>query len=95
MIPYYPISDAIMRQITELKLSKIKRRIEENHRAEFVYDNALVNAVASRCTEVDSGARNVDHILTGTLLPFTKIFRSTISCCTRARLVSVTCETTN
>jgi type VI secretion system protein VasG len=58
-----------MRQITELKLSKIKRRIEENHRAEFVYDNALVNAVASRCTEVDSGARNVDHILTGTLLP--------------------------
>ena len=69
VIPYYPISDAIMRQITELKLSKIKRRIEENHRAEFVYDNALVNAVASRCTEVDSGARNVDHILTGTLLP--------------------------
>jgi type VI secretion system protein VasG len=69
VIPYYPISDAIMCQITELKLSKIKRRIEENHRAEFVYDNALVNAVASRCTEVDSGARNVDHILTGTLLP--------------------------
>jgi type VI secretion system protein VasG len=69
VIPYYPISDAIMRQMTELKLSKIKRRIEENHRAEFVYDNALVNAVASRCTEVDSGARNVDHILTGTLLP--------------------------
>lgn len=69
VIPYYPINDAIMRQITELKLSKIKRRIEENHRAEFVYDNALVNAVASRCTEVDSGARNVDHILTGTLLP--------------------------
>ena len=69
VIPYYPIRDAIMRQITELKLSKIKRRIEENHRAEFVYDNALVNAIASRCTEVDSGARNVDHILTGTLLP--------------------------
>jgi type VI secretion system protein VasG len=69
VIPYYPIRDAIMRQITELKLSKIKRRIEENHRAEFIYDNALVNAVASRCTEVDSGARNVDHILTGTLLP--------------------------
>jgi type VI secretion system protein VasG len=69
VIPDYPIRDAIMRQITELKLSKIKRRIEENHRAEFVYDNALVNAIASRCTEVDSGARNVDHILTGTLLP--------------------------
>jgi uncharacterized membrane protein len=69
VVPYYPISDTIMRQITELKLSKIKRRIEENHRAEFVYDNALVNAVASRCTEVDSGARNVDHIINRSLLP--------------------------
>ena len=69
VIPYYPIRDEIMRRIIELKLSKVRRRIAENHRAELVYDDALVAAVASRCTEVDSGARNVDHILTGTLLP--------------------------
>ncbi len=69
VIPYYPIRDEIMRRIIELKLSKIRRRIAENHRAELAYDDTLVDAVASRCTEVDSGARNVDHILTGTLLP--------------------------
>jgi type VI secretion system protein VasG len=40
-----------------------------NHKAEFSYDDALVEAVLARCTEVDSGARNVDHILNGTLLP--------------------------
>lgn len=69
VIPYYPISDDIMHRIIELKLGKIQRRITENHRAEFRFDQSLVNAIANRCTEVDSGARNVDYILTGTLLP--------------------------
>jgi len=69
VIPYYPIRDEIMRRIIELKLGKIRRRIAENHRAELVYDDSLIAAVAQRCTEVDSGARNVDHILAGTLLP--------------------------
>jgi type VI secretion system protein VasG len=58
-----------MHKIISLKLGKIQRRILENHRAEFSYDESLVKAVCSRCTEVDSGARNVDYILTGTLLP--------------------------
>jgi type VI secretion system protein VasG len=69
VIPYYPITDAIMRQIIELQLGRIRARLLENHRAKFTYDDALISAVASRCTEVESGARNVDHILTRTLLP--------------------------
>jgi type VI secretion system protein VasG len=52
-----------------LKLSKIKRRIAQNHGARFEYGSDLVDGVAARCTEVDSGARNVDNILNGTLLP--------------------------
>ena len=47
----------------------IRRRIDQNHQAQFDYDDALVNAVLARCTEVDSGARNVDTILNGTLAP--------------------------
>jgi len=58
-----------MKRIIDLKLRKIKRRIEANHNAEFVYEASLIDAVAQRCNEVDSGARNVDHILSGTLLP--------------------------
>ncbi len=69
VVPFFPISPDIMRRIIGLQLSRIMRRIKENHRAAMSYDEALVTAIADRCTEVESGARNVDHILTRTLLP--------------------------
>jgi len=69
VVPYYPISDDVLAEIIELKLERIRRRIEANHGAAFEWDDSLVEAVLARCTEVDSGARNVDHILNGTLLP--------------------------
>ncbi len=69
IIPYFPVRDEALKQIIVLKLGKIKRRIEENHKIDFTYDNAMIEEVARRCTEVESGARNVDNILTNTLLP--------------------------
>src|SRR6202011_4578075 len=69
VIPYYPIRDENLRKIVELKLDKIRKRIWQNHKIQLTYDNALVTEVANRCTEVESGARNVDNILTNTLLP--------------------------
>ncbi len=69
VIPYHPIRDENMKKIIELKLGKIKRRIFENHRIQLNYDPEVVDEVAKRCTEVESGARNVDNILTNTLLP--------------------------
>lgn len=68
-VPYYPISDEILRLIIRLQLGKIKDRIFDNHGAQFTYDDSVINTVAERCTDVDSGARNVYNILTGTLLP--------------------------
>jgi type VI secretion system protein VasG len=69
VVPYYPIPDDVLAEIIDLKLGRIARRIEANHKAVFEWDESLVDAVLARCTEVDSGARNVDHILSGTLLP--------------------------
>jgi type VI secretion system protein VasG len=69
LVPYYPVRDENLKKIVVLKLNKIVRRMAENQKIELVYDDALVNAVAARCTEVESGARNVDNILTNTLLP--------------------------
>jgi type VI secretion system protein VasG len=69
IIPFFPIRDDVMKKIVRLKLGRIQKRIEANHRVRFSYDDALVDAVAARCTEVESGARNVDNILTNTLLP--------------------------
>jgi type VI secretion system protein VasG len=68
-VPYYPIGDATMRHIFRLQLDRIGERVMQNHRAEFTYSDDLVDAIAGRCKEVDSGARNVDHILTRSLLP--------------------------
>ena len=68
-VPYYPIGDASLERIIRLKLDHIGRRVEETYRASFTYTDPLVEEIAQRCTEVESGARNIDHILTGTLLP--------------------------
>jgi type VI secretion system protein VasG len=69
VIPYYAISDDALDKIIRLKLDRIAARVGVNHQAAFVYDTKLVDAVLARCTEVDTRARNVDHILNGTLLP--------------------------
>ncbi len=68
VVPYYPLgADEIVR-IVELKLRSIQQRIRENHAAEMTYDPALVQSLADRCNR-ESGAREIDQILTQTLLP--------------------------
>ncbi|MGZ9708629.1 type VI secretion system ATPase TssH [Pseudomonas sp. GNP013] len=69
VVPYYPVKDAILERIVALKLAHIRKRFERNHHALLSYDEALVKAIAARCTEVDSGARNIDNILSKTLMP--------------------------
>ena len=69
IIPYYPLSDEVLKKIVRLKLGKIGNRFHDNYNAKFDYSPDLVDLIASRCTEVDTGARNVDHILTRSLLP--------------------------
>jgi type VI secretion system protein VasG len=68
-VPYYPIDDASLHRIIRLKLNYIAGRLEASYRAALAYSDDLVEAIAERCTEVESGARNIDHILTGTILP--------------------------
>jgi type VI secretion system protein VasG len=58
-----------MRQIIKLQLGRVSRRMTENHNATFSYSDQLIDCIAGRCREVETGARNVDHILTRTLLP--------------------------
>jgi type VI secretion system protein VasG len=69
VVPYYPIRDEALKRIIVLKLGKIQRRVQENHKISLSYDDRLIEEVAKRCTEVESGARNVDNILTNSLLP--------------------------
>jgi type VI secretion system protein VasG len=69
VVPYYPLADDVLRQIVKLQLGRIADRFRQNHKAEFAWDDTVIEAVRGRCREVESGARNVDHILTGQLLP--------------------------
>ncbi|MEW8395665.1 MAG: type VI secretion system ATPase TssH, partial [Candidatus Thiodiazotropha sp.] len=69
VIPYYPLSDEILARVVRLQLGRIESRIEENHGIPLSYDDSVVTLIIDRCTEVESGARMVDAILTNTLLP--------------------------
>ena len=69
VIPYYPLNDEMIGAIARLQLSRIAKRVQENHRVPFTYDDAVVRLIASRCTELESGGRMIDAILTNTMLP--------------------------
>jgi type VI secretion system protein VasG len=69
VVPFFPLTDEVIREIIQLQLRRIAERMRANHKASFTYDDALITTITGRCKEVESGARNVDHILTGTLLP--------------------------
>jgi type VI secretion system protein VasG len=68
VVPYYPLGDVVLKKIIELKLKQIGDRLKQNYKATFSYAPAVVDTVAARCKDVDSGARNADHIITGTVL---------------------------
>ena len=68
-IPYYPLSDAMVSEIIRLQLGRIKRRVNDNQKLPFTYDDEVVKLIAGRCKELESGGRMIDAILTNTLLP--------------------------
>jgi type VI secretion system protein VasG len=69
VIPYYPLSDAVMGDIIRLQLGRIAARIAERHKVAFEYGEDVVALIAGRCTEPESGGRMIDAILTNTMLP--------------------------
>jgi type VI secretion system protein VasG len=68
-IPYYPLSDDMIGRIARLQLGRIEKRVQENHGIPFKYDDAAIKLITSRCTELESGGRMIEAILSNTLLP--------------------------
>jgi type VI secretion system protein VasG len=69
VVPYLPINPDAMKNITRLKLNKLMGRLSGNQNIKSQYTEKVIDLIASRCTEVDTGARNIDHILRSTLIP--------------------------
>jgi len=69
VVPYYPISKDVLQRIIKLNLSKVEKRVKENHKVPFTYDSAVPELIGQRCTELERGARMVDAMITNTMLP--------------------------
>ncbi|MEC7119165.1 MAG: type VI secretion system ATPase TssH [Pseudomonadota bacterium] len=69
VIAYYPMTDEMLVNIIELKLSQLQARLQQHYRVPLTYQDDVVEVILARCTEVDTGARNIDHILNGSVLP--------------------------
>ena len=69
VVPYYPISKEVLQSIIKLNLARVERRVLENQKVPFTYDQSVLELIGKRCTELERGARMVDALITNTLLP--------------------------
>lgn len=69
VIPYYPLSDTMLGDIVRLQIARIQKRVSENYRIPLIYNDDVVKLIVDRCTEIESGGRMIDAILTNTILP--------------------------
>ncbi len=69
VVPFYPLRKETMKGIVRMKLGQIGKRLRESHGMSFNFDASVVDRIADRCTEIDTGARNIDFIIDRTVLP--------------------------
>ena len=69
IVPFFPLLPDALAEIVRLKLDKVGRRLRDNQKIAFRYSEAVTQQIVARCTEVETGARNIDHIVNKTLLP--------------------------
>jgi type VI secretion system protein VasG len=69
VVPYYPLGDEVLAGIVRLQLGRIQKRVQLTHKVPFTFDDEIVRLIVSRCTEVESGGRMIDALLTNTVLP--------------------------
>ena len=69
VVPFYPISKEVLTRIIKLNLSRVEKRVKENHKVPFTYDESVPELIGQRCSELERGARMVDALITNTMLP--------------------------
>lgn len=69
VIPYYPLGDDDLMKISKINMRRIEKRVRSNYNASFTYDEDVLLHIVARSQEVDTGARNIENILTRSMLP--------------------------
>jgi type VI secretion system protein VasG len=86
VIPFYSLNKDAMKGIVTLKLEKVKTTLMENNKMAMTYSNKVVDLITERCTEVETGARNIDYILNGNILP--RISKTILGCMSEGEMPS-------
>jgi type VI secretion system protein VasG len=68
-IAYYPLAEEVLGQIIRLQLERVRQRVVSQHKVPMTWGPGVVDLIRRRCTEVESGGRMIDAILTNTVLP--------------------------
>ncbi|MEY2429495.1 MAG: type secretion system protein VasG, partial [Verrucomicrobiota bacterium] len=96
VVPYYPISKEVLQRIIRLNLSRVQKRVKENHKVPFTYDDSVPELIGQRCTELERGARMVDALITNTMLPeIGREFLSRLAAGNEIKRVNVTAKDGN
>ena len=69
IVPYFPVHGHVMTELTELKLERVAHRLHHEHKIKLKYDNNVLEQISRRCQEVETGARNIDHIINHNIIP--------------------------
>jgi type VI secretion system protein VasG len=69
IVPFFPLKSEAIKRIVVLKLGRLVSRMAESHKMKLIFGDDVTSQIAARCTEVETGARNIDNIVQGTLLP--------------------------
>ena len=69
VVPYFTLPPEVLKGIVALKMNKLVKRLDETHKMKLVYTDKVLDQIAARCTEVETGARNIDYIMSGTIMP--------------------------
>jgi type VI secretion system protein VasG len=69
VVPYYPITKEVLNRIIKLNLAKVSKRVQENHKVPFTYEDSVPELIGQRCSELERGARMVDALITNSMLP--------------------------
>jgi len=69
IVPFFPIQGEVLESIVKIKLDKVGKRLKQSQSLKLIYNDDVIKQIADRCTDIESGARNIDHIVNKTLLP--------------------------
>ncbi len=69
VVPYFPLSPEIIREIVEISLDRVRKRVRSSYNADFGWTPAVADEIASRCTESQSGARNIENVINQSVTP--------------------------